>query len=57
MKTRKATSNLVRETKIHRVDKPYAPRICPVCKGRGTVWNISMDRFIQCTYCDEGLVE
>lgn len=56
MKARKATSDLVRETKIHKVEKPSAPRICAVCKGRGTVWNISMDRFINCSHCDNGIM-
>jgi hypothetical protein len=58
MKTRKATSDLVKVTKIHKVGEniKHVPKICAVCKGRGTVWNISMDRFINCTHCDNGVM-
>lgn len=56
MKVRKATSDLVRVTKIHKVeDTRHVPKVCAVCKGRGVVWNISMDRFINCSHCDNGI--
>ena len=35
----------------HIKDKSYVPKVCPVCKGNGTVWNISQDTFIECTQC------
>lgn len=57
VKVRKATSSKILPVRVHEERKALPPMVCAVCKGRGTVWNISMDRFIKCQHCDEGVVD
>lgn len=57
VKVRKGTSHKILPVRVHEKREALPPKVCAVCKGRGYVWNISMDRHIQCSHCDNGVID